>query len=36
MNGAMGSLNDAAEALRALVLALDRNPDMLIRGKQPR
>jgi paraquat-inducible protein B len=26
MNGAMGSLNDAAEALRALVLALDRNP----------
>lgn len=35
MDGAMGSLNDAAEALRALVLSLDRNPDMLIRGKRP-
>jgi paraquat-inducible protein B len=35
MDGAMRSLNDAAEALRALVLALDRNPDMLIRGKKP-
>jgi paraquat-inducible protein B len=35
MDGAMASMNDAAEALRALVLALDRNPDMLIRGKKP-
>ena len=35
MDGAMESLNDAAEALRALVLALERNPDMLIRGKRP-
>jgi paraquat-inducible protein B len=35
MDGAMASLNEAAEALRALVLALDRNPDMLIRGKRP-
>jgi paraquat-inducible protein B len=35
MDGAMRSLNDAAEALRALVLALDRNPDMLLRGKKP-
>ena len=35
MDGAMGSLNEAAEALRALVLSLDRNPDMLLRGKRP-
>ena len=35
MDGAMASLNEAAEALRALVLSIDRNPDMLIRGKKP-
>jgi len=35
MEGAMGSLRDAAEALRTLATTLERNPDMLIRGKQP-
>jgi paraquat-inducible protein B len=35
LEGAMSGLSDAAAALRALVLSLERNPDMLIRGKQP-
>jgi paraquat-inducible protein B len=35
MEGAMSSLKEAADALRALVLSLDRNPDMLIRGRKP-
>jgi paraquat-inducible protein B len=35
MEEAMASLTSAAEALRALVLSLERNPDMLIRGKRP-
>lgn len=35
LDGAMSGLTDAAAALRALVLAIERNPDMLIRGKQP-
>jgi paraquat-inducible protein B len=35
MDGAMRSLNEAADALKALVLSLDRNPDMLLRGKKP-
>jgi paraquat-inducible protein B len=35
IEGAMASLAGAADALRALVLALERNPDMLLRGKRP-
>jgi paraquat-inducible protein B len=35
IEGAMASLKDAADALRALVLSLERNPDMLIRGRTP-
>lgn len=35
MEGAMASLKEAADALRALVISLDRNPDMLIRGRKP-
>jgi paraquat-inducible protein B len=35
MEGAMASLKSAADALRSLILSLERNPDMLIRGKQP-
>ncbi|CAN5898009.1 MlaD family protein [soil metagenome] len=35
MEGAMASLEAASEALRALALSLERNPDMLIRGKKP-
>ena len=35
MEGAMASLKEAADALRALVLTLDRNPDMLLRGRKP-
>jgi paraquat-inducible protein B len=34
MEGAMVSLREAADALRALTLALERNPDMLLRGKR--
>jgi paraquat-inducible protein B len=34
MEGAMVSLQGAADALRALTLSLERNPDMLIRGKR--
>ena len=33
--GAMASLQSAADALRALTLSLERNPDMLLRGKKP-
>jgi paraquat-inducible protein B len=32
---ALVSLREAAEALRTLVITLERNPDMLIRGTQP-
>jgi paraquat-inducible protein B len=35
MEGAMASLESAAEALRTLALTLERNPDMLLRGKKP-
>jgi paraquat-inducible protein B len=35
VEGAMASLKEAADAMRALVLSLDRNPDMLIRGRKP-
>jgi paraquat-inducible protein B len=35
MEGAMASLKDAADALRALASALERNPDMLLRGRKP-
>ncbi|MEX2467267.1 MAG: MlaD family protein [Gemmatimonadota bacterium] len=35
MEGAMASLKDAADALRALVLSMEQNPDMLIRGRAP-
>jgi len=35
MEGTMASLEGAAEALRALALSLERNPDMLLRGKKP-
>lgn len=35
MEGAMESLKEAADAMHALVLSLDRNPDMLIRGRKP-
>jgi len=31
----LSSLREAAEALRVLAIALERNPDMLIRGKRP-
>jgi paraquat-inducible protein B len=34
MEGAMASLEAAAEALRTLVVTLERNPDMLLRGKR--
>jgi paraquat-inducible protein B len=35
MEGAMASLESAADALQALALSLERNPDMLLRGKKP-
>lgn len=35
MEGAMASLRSAADALRSLILSLERNPDMLIRGRPP-
>jgi paraquat-inducible protein B len=35
VEGAMASLEGAADALRALALSLERNPDMLLRGRQP-
>ncbi|CAN5758589.1 MlaD family protein [soil metagenome] len=34
MESAMVSLREAADALRALTLSLERNPDMLLRGKK--
>lgn len=34
MEGAMASLKAAADAMRALSLSLERNPDMLIRGRK--
>ena len=35
MEGAMASMKAAADALKALAQALERNPDMLLRGKSP-
>jgi paraquat-inducible protein B len=35
MDQALVSFRDAAEALRALAITLERNPDMLIRGANP-
>jgi paraquat-inducible protein B len=35
MEQALASFREAAEALRVLAIALERNPDMLIRGKKP-
>ncbi|MDP9348321.1 MAG: MlaD family protein [Gemmatimonadota bacterium] len=35
MEGAMTSLKSASDALRSLILSLERNPDMLIRGRPP-
>lgn len=35
MEDAFSSLKDAADALRQLSLSLERNPDMLLRGKKP-
>jgi len=35
MESAMAALQEAAEALRDLALSLERNPDMLIRGRDP-
>ncbi|MDT8369645.1 MAG: MlaD family protein [Longimicrobiales bacterium] len=32
---ALGSLHEAAEALRILAISLERNPDMLLRGHRP-
>jgi paraquat-inducible protein B len=34
LDGTLASLTNAADALRALVLSLERNPDMLIRGRE--
>jgi paraquat-inducible protein B len=36
MDQALISFRDAAEALRVLAITLERNPDMLIRGADPR
>jgi paraquat-inducible protein B len=35
MEGALSSLKSASDALRSLILSLERNPDMLIRGRPP-
>jgi paraquat-inducible protein B len=35
MESAMAAMAAAAEAMRELVVALERNPDMLLRGKRP-
>jgi paraquat-inducible protein B len=35
LTGALTSLREAADALRALITSLEQNPDMLIRGKKP-
>ena len=34
MEAAMASLKEAADAMRALSITLERNPDMLIRGRK--
>lgn len=35
LTGALKSLRETADALRALITSLEQNPDMLIRGKKP-
>lgn len=35
LTGTLKSLQDAADALRDLIQSLERNPDMLLRGKKP-
>jgi paraquat-inducible protein B len=35
LTGALTSLRDAAEALKVLVNSLEKNPDMLLRGRKP-
>lgn len=35
MEHAFSSMRDAADALRSLVISLDHNPDMLLRGRKP-
>ena len=35
MEAALSSMKEAADALRLLSLSLERNPDMLLRGKKP-
>lgn len=35
LQGALNSMKDAADALRALISSLEQNPDMLLRGKKP-
>jgi len=35
LQGALTSIQEAAEALRVLIRALEQNPDMMIRGKRP-
>ena len=35
LTGALTSLREAADALRVLITSLEKNPDMLIRGKKP-
>lgn len=35
LTGALTSLKDAADALKVLITSLERNPDMLLRGKKP-
>ena len=35
LTGALKSLRDASDALKALITSLEQTPDMLIRGKKP-
>ena len=35
LTGALTSLREAADALRVLITSLEKNPDMLLRGKKP-
>lgn len=35
LTGALTSLQEAADALKVLIASLERNPDMLLRGKRP-
>jgi len=35
LQGALTSLQEAADALRLLINSLEQNPDMMIRGKKP-